>query len=764
MRRERRSPAPEEEEEGEEDLEKKRMVSESEAGDEDVLEFGHTTNCYSLFVQGAVGYFYANRHRLRGVLLASTLVAALLIIAVLFISIYDPDAATTERTTEDIFISTISTGVIREHLHALTKEPHVAGTTADYENAKYVRDRLEAYGIQDVHVETVPVLTNMPVQRVVEIVYPDNLRFQASLTEPAVPEDPLTQNPNVVPTFNGFSANGNVTADLVYVNYGREEDYALLAQQNISVSGMIAIARYGQGFRGNKAKLAEEKGAVGLLLYSDPHDDGFALGMVYPDGPWRPAESAQRGSVWEGQGDPLTPGWPSTPDGPRLDKAQAYNEDDPKMKGYSTLPKIPVQPLSWADALPLLAGLQGQIPSESWRGALNVSYAAGPGPVRVHLELEFDYSTKDIWNVVGSIRGHEEPDRLVIIGNHRDAWVYGAGDPHSGTSTMLEIARALAICVEGGWKPRRTIMFASWDGEEYGLLGSVEFVEKHAHILNAQAVAYINVDFGVKGTTKLQAKGTPNLQSLLASVVEKVSMPDGRQVREVWEDGKVGPLGATSDFMPFLQEIGIASMDLRFIDAKPLIGVYHSIYDTPFWIEHFVDPTFEFHATLGRLLGVVLMRLSGEAILPFDYNPYASLLQETIKHVQAIAPEQLAQPLAVLGKAGTQFQTQAGEVMKYIQDHRGELSRDVLGLRIVNDKLMRAERGFIEARGTLGRALLRHIVFAPALADSASGELMPTITHSVRSSDWAEAQFQILRTAQIIDSVREILRGQPSFN
>jgi len=610
-----------------------------------------------------------------------------------------------------------------------------------------------------VQIETVPVLRNMPVQRTVEIVYPDDLRFQASLREPMVAEDPNTWNPDAMPTFNGFSANGNVTAELVYVNYGNEEDYSKLAKLNISVSCKIAIARYGKGFRGNKAKLAETKGVVGFLLYSDPKEDGFALGEVYPHGPWRPAQSVQRGSVWEGQGDPLTPGWPSTPAGPRLDLAQAYDEQDPRMQGYSILPKIPIQPLSWADALPLLSGLQGAPPSDSWRGALNISYATGPGPVRVHMQLDFDYATTNIWNVRGSIKGEEEPDRLVIIGNHRDAWVYGAGDPHSGTSTMLEIARSLSLCVAGGWRPKRTIMFTSWDGEEYGIMGSVEFVEKHAEILNAQAVAYINVDFGVKGTTELQALGTPSLQNLLASVVDKVSMPDGRAVREVWESGKLGPLGATSDFMPFLQEIGVSSMDLRFIDPNPLIGVYHSNYDTPFWVENFVDPTFQFHATLGKLLGLVLIRLSSEMTLPFNYVPYAELLSVTVQDLKRITPIQLEE-FAVLDAAIQKFNDTAATLVNSINKHRTELSEDPLARRILNDQLMRAERGFIEARGTLGRALLRHIVFAPLLTDSASGELLPTIANAIQKEDWNEARFQILRTAQLVHSVSEMLQGK----
>src|SRR5687767_3283666 len=461
-------------------------------------------------------------------------------------------------------------------------------------------------------------------------------RERLTLQEAVIAADPSSSDPRIIPPFNGYSPSGDVTAPLVYVNYGLPPDYEALKKIGVDVKGKIAIARYGNSFRGVKAKVAEDQGAIGLIIYSDPADDGYSQGDVYPKGPWRPVSSAQRGSVqylFKAPGDPLTPGKPSVPGVPRL-----------KMEEATNLTRIPVQPISYGDAKRLLEPLGGPVRPRGFQGGLPFPYhVGGTDSVRVHLKTEMDYQVRKIWNVISRIDGNEEKDRWVIMGNHRDAWTFGAVDPNSGSTAMLEAGRGFGELLKSGWKPRRTILMCSWDGEEYGLLGSTEWAEHHAGELKEKAVAYINMDSAVSGPN-FGASSVPSLWRLVRGATRDIKHPNGKSVYQEWQDrareessepditsatagtdtpiaeARIGALGSGSDYTPFLQHLGITSIDMGFGGDY---GVYHSAYDSFYWMATHGDPGFKYHVLAAQLWGTVTLRLANAPGLPFNYRDYA---------------------------------------------------------------------------------------------------------------------------------------------
>ncbi|MGH9908169.1 MAG: M28 family peptidase, partial [Pyrinomonadaceae bacterium] len=486
---------------------------------------------------------------------------------------------------------------------------------------------------------------------IVEIV--GSKRERLSVKEAVIPEDPSSSSSKIIPLFNGYSPSGDVTAPLVYVNYGLPPDYEALKKLGVDVKGRIVIARYGNSFRGVKAKVAEENGAVGLIIYSDPADDGYTQGDVYPKGPWRPPDSAQRGSVqylFRYPGDPLTPGRPSTPGVPRL-----------KIEEATDLTRIPVQPISYGDARRLLEPLRGPVRPQGFQGGLPFAYhVGGTDDVRVHLKTEMDYQVRKIWNVIARIEGNEEKDRWVIMGNHRDAWTFGAVDPNSGSTAMLEAARGFGQLLKSGWKPRRTIVLCSWDGEEYGLIGSTEWVEEHATELREKAVAYLNMDAAVSGA-HFGASSVPSLWKLVRSTTRDIRDPKtGKTVYQQWQDrarearpeaemtdaetgsdakiaeARIGALGSGSDYTPFLQHLGIPSLDMGFGGDY---GVYHSAYDSFHWMSQFGDPTFAYHVAAAQLWGTVAMRLADADALQFDYTDYAREIREFLNESVKMAKQ-----------------------------------------------------------------------------------------------------------------------------
>ncbi|KAL6067592.1 Glutamate carboxypeptidase 2, variant 2 [Balamuthia mandrillaris] len=678
---------------------------------------------------------------------------------------------------------------------------------------------MEAAGIPIVEIEAIPVLLNMPLQRMVSIVSPENQAFNASLKEAVVDEDPTSSLANALPTFNGYSASGDVTGELIYVNYGRSEDFERLVNlthdENL-FRNKIVLVRYGKIFRGNKAKNAEDRGAIGCLIYSDPQDDGFVRGEVYPNGPWRPPTGVQRGTVWLGNGDPSTPGWPSTLNGPRLTEKEARGQGEGKtdrLKGFDPLPKIPVQPLSYEDALPLLKGLGGmELPKdlEDWKGGLDVPYNLGPGPVEVRIKLDFNFTVTNIWNVIGRIPGSLEKDRTIILGNHRDAWGFGAADPSMGSAVLLEVARAFGNAMKEGWKPRRNIVLASWDAEEYGLVGSMEFVERHEEKLREQVVAYLNVDVASGGTSVFEASGTRNLEELMRAITEKVSLPetvklpsakrdaeededDDDEVKQVTVKQLWTPkpnllaLGSGSDHTGFLHYLGIPSVDFTFRnDEDSYQAVYHSNYDSLYWSDHWNDPNYTRQKAIGQVWALLALRLSTEPVLPFSYLNYADQLVEMISSLSPLpseATKDMKDAYRYLNETAKRFYKTAEGVQEEIdklstaaalqQQQEAKLRlqqtpveaavKQEMERRRLNDRLIMAERAFINPQGTLGRLGLRHVLFAPSMGDSYSGQGLPTIVDPLRQGDMEEATFQMRRTAQMVEAAIEVLSDQLVF-
>jgi len=530
-----------------------------------------------------------------------------------------------EREWEAKFRAIPEPARMREAMRRLTLRPHHLGSPYGKENAEWLRAQFASYGFSAA-IERFDVLFPTPVTRVLELVSPTT--FVARLEEPALPEDPTSnQKREQLPTYNAYSADGDVTAPLVYVNYGVPADYETLERLGISVKGAIVIARYGGSWRGIKPKVAHEHGAVGALIYSDPRDDGFGAGETYPAGPFRPKDGVQRGSVMDMPtypGDPLTPDRGAVAGATRLDRAAA-----------TTIMKIPVLPISYADAQPLLAALSGPVAPPEWRGGLPITYRIGPGAARVHLKVAFDWSLKPLYNVIATLRGSTFPDEWVLRGNHHDGWVNGAEDPISGLVAELEEARALGELVKQGWQPRRTIVYAAWDGEEPGLLGSTEWAEQHQDELRQKGVLYLNTDGNGRGFLNLQ--GSHALERFANEVARDITDPEtggavGARTRAARIAGgdkeargrtdlRLGALGSGSDFTPFLQHVGLPTLNIGF-GGEDGGGIYHSIYDSFHWYTHFSDTSFAYGRALSQTAGTMVMRVAGADVLPAEFGEH----------------------------------------------------------------------------------------------------------------------------------------------
>ena len=546
---------------------------------------------------------------------------------------YSSQDAATERDWERKFRDGIAPGNIRDNMRRLSARPHHVGSPYDKDNAEWILSRFKEWGF-DAKIETFNVLFPTPKIRVVEMLQPT--RFQAKLQEPVVPSDPTSgQTSEQLPTYNAYSIDGDVTAPLVYVNYGNREDYEQLDRLGISVKGAIVIARYGSGWRGIKPKVAGEHGAIGCIIYSDPKGDGFYQGDEYPSGGWRPQYGVQRGSVMDTDypGDPLTPGVAATADAKRLSIQEA-----------KTITKIPVLPISYGDALPLLSALHGPVAPESWRGALAITYHVGPGPALVHLKVASNWDIKPLYDVIATLHGSDGGQQWVLRGNHHDAWVNGADDPISGQAAMLEEARMLGELHRQGWTPKRSIIYCAWDGEEPGLLGSVEWVEDHVDELRKHAVSYINSDSNGRGF--LFPGGTQDLQSFISGVARDIQDPEThmsvfqrshlagiakakdaeeRSAIRKLSDLPVRALGDGSDYTAFQDFAGISTLSVEFGDEDDG-DQYHSIYDDFYWYTHFADTDFSYGRALAETAGTAMMRLASADLIPVDYSPQAEAI------------------------------------------------------------------------------------------------------------------------------------------
>jgi len=670
-----------------------------------------------------------------------------------------------QRRLEEQFRSVPTPESAREHLRRLTLEPHIAGTKEDYDTAIYVRDQLRSYGLP-ADLKEYDVWLNYPkTPSVLELI--TTRRQKLNIREAVIPGDPSSSNPKITPLFNGYAASGDVTAPVVYANYGLPKDYEELKKIGVDVKGKIVIVRYGNSFRGVKAKVAEDNGAIGCIIYSDPADDGYMQGDVFPKGPWRPVASGQRGSVqylFDYPGDPLTPGRPSIPGVPRLKPEEATD-----------LTRIPVQPIAYDVARTILSQLNGPLRPGGFQGGLPFAYhVGGTSDVKLRLKTDMDYKTRKIWDVVARIDGNEEKDRWVVLGNHRDAWVFGAVDPNSGTSAMLEVGRGFGQLLKQGWKPRRSIILCSWDAEEYGLVGSTEWAEELATELKEKAVAYLNMDVAVSGAN-FSASSVPSLWKLIRATSRDVTDPKtGKSVYQQWQDharenrpeddentreARIGALGSGSDYTPFLQHLGIASTDMGFGGDY---GVYHSAYDSFYWMDHFGDPGFRYHVLAAQVWGTLAMRLADADGLSFDYTDYAAQVRDYFVDAMKIARRRnLAGSLDEKAeKAMTAAIDDFANAAERIEKSRQEAVRDSDRARLakINDALMQAERQFIDPRGLRGRAWYKHQIYAPGFYTGYAAQPLTDFRQSLDDRNSVNAKEGLERIVEAIKRATATLK------
>jgi N-acetylated-alpha-linked acidic dipeptidase len=666
---------------------------------------------------------------------------------------YSPQSAAAERATEADVISRPSPSSASAHSKFLSLQPHMAGTPAQARTRDYVVSQMKSWGLQT-EVRSYSVWMPHPVSTRVWRIAPDPIELD--LREGPIPEDTTSVAfPQVMP-FNGYGAAGDVHGELVYVNYGLIEDYAQLDSMGVSVKGKMAIARYGRSFRGIKAREAEKHGAVGLMIYSDPADDGFARGDVYPVGPMRPSQGIQRGSVMNMDGDPSTPGYPSTANAKRIPLSQM------------DVPHIPVLPISYGNAAELLRGLTGKSIPQPWQGGLPFRYHVGPGPVQARMAVTTDATTnpyKEIWDTFGIVRGSEFPDEIVMIGGHRDAWGPGAADNVSGTVSVLEAARAIAEQVKAGKRPKRTIVFATWDAEEWGLIGSTEYVEDDSLRLSRSAVAYLNQDDVAQGLN-FSGGGSPSLRALLRDVAKQVPDPSRQgSVYDVWRkranlaadslEPPMGDPGGGSDFAGFYNHLGIPIADWGF--GGPT-GVYHSAYDSYHWMSKFGDPNFEVHTAAARIGAVTLLRIANAEILPYDYVEFARTMRRFGSQVdQAIADKHLKISAAGLTTAIGRMED-AAVAFNAARDRALTAQLAPGTLKQVNASLLEVERQLTRPEGLVTRSWFRNLIFAADENNGYSTMVLPSVNEAIRLGDQAAVGQELTDLARRFDAATHALQ------
>lgn len=638
--------------------------------------------------------------------------------------------------------------------YALTREPHVAGSPAQERTRDWVIERTRSWGLES-EAKAYRVFLPWPTLVELELTAPE--RRPLELGAVVLEEDEVSALEQY-PWVNGYSGTGEADAEVVYVNYGLHEDYALLDSLGVSVEGKVVLARYGRSYRGIKSLLAEERGAVAVLIYTDPIDDGWFRGLTYPEGRYRHPSTTQLGSVMNGSGDPTTPGWASTEDAPRVDPASAV--------GFQ-LPTIPVVPISAAVAEPILAAMGGpEIPRQDWQGALPFRYRVGGEGARVRVRVEDDRETngyKTIWNTIAWVRGSELPDEWVIVGGHRDAWNAGAADNVSGTASVLAAASAIAELVRAGTPPRRTIAFATWDAEEWGLIGSVEWVEDLADELSAKAVAYLNQD-GVASGPYFGASAAPSLKRLVREVARVVPHPDGGTVYSHWMEStqtpdsaevRLGNLGGGSDFAPFYNHLGIPSAGWGFGGAG---GQYHGAFDTYDWMARFGDPGFRFHAATAQITALMALRLANAEVLPYDYVEFATEMREVVNslvfeagsaRLGAVGLQQLDAALARMGEAAEAFARSRDDFLR--TDVKAAGPGADAAIHDANRHLMQVERALTRPEGLRGRPWFRNLTFASDARNGYATIAFPGIAEAIRDRDADRARAEAADLAARVD-------------
>jgi len=719
----------------------------------------------------------------------------------LFVVIWSLDAAAQQGQAWDARFRAIPDARnIGEYVRIISARPHHLGSPYGKQTAEWILARFKEWG-WDAQIENYDVLFPTPKERLVEMVEPTT--FRLALEEPPVAVDPTSsQKAEQLPPFNAYSIDGDVTGPLIYVNYGLPSDYEELDRRGISVKGAIVIARYGASWRGIKPKVAAERGAIGCLIYSDPRDDGYFVDGVFPDGPMRSKDGVQRGSVMDMPtypGDPTTPGRGSTPGVTRLD-----------VKDVTTLTRIPVLPISYGDAQPLLAALGGTVAPMDWRGSLPITYRIGPGPARVHLKVAFDWSLKRAHNVIARLPGSTYPNEWVVRGNHHDAWVNGAQDPASGMSVELEEARALGQLVKQGWRPQRTVVYAAWDGEEQGLLGSTEWVEHHEAELRDKAVVYINTDGNGRGF--LNAGGSHALEPLVNAVAKEIEDPDTKG--SVWKrmqaraiaggpaaqrneartrsDLRISALGSGSDYSAFLQHAGVPTLNLSFAGLDDSEGIYHSIYDDYYHFTKFLDTDFVYGRALAQTVGSLVIRLADASVLPFEFTSLADTVQTYVSDLEAqlknrqtevkelnqqieegvftaiadprrqtTAPVVESVPpsinFAPLDNAASALSQAADRYKKSLEAARSRMTPDQI--RAINKGLIQSERHLTDTGGLPRRPWYRHMLYAPGFYTGYGVKTMPGVREALEQKNYAEAEREIVRVAEALTREAQLIDG-----
>jgi len=710
-----------------------------------------------------------------------------------------PQSVQAERELEARFKSQPDPARMREAMRRLSARPHHVGSPYDKDNAEWILDQFKSYG-WDAHIENFDVLFPTPVERVVELLAPTT--YKASLQETALPGDPTSnQQSEQLPSYNAYSVDGDVTGPLVFVNYGVPADYEELEQRGVSVKGAIVIAKYGGSWRGIKPKVAAEHGAVGCLIYSDPRDDGYAGGDVFPAGPMRPPQGVQRGSVADMHtypGDPLTPGVGATKSAKRLAVSQA-----------PTITKLPVLPISYGDAQPLLAALGGATVPSAWRGGLPITYRFGPGPAKVHLRVKSDWSLKTLYDVIAKLPGTTEADQWIIRGNHHDAWVNGAQDPISGLVAELEEARAMGALYKQGWRPKRTIIYAAWDGEEPGLLGSTEWVEAHADELKAHAVAYLNSDTNSRGY--LDVEGSHSLEKFVNGVAMDVEdpesgasswkrlqasrilngSPESRHDARDREDLRISALGSGSDYSSFIDHLGIASLNLGY-GGEDEGGIYHSIYDDFYWFTHFSDSAFVYERALAQAAGIAVLRLANADLLPFAFTNLAETVQGYVKDLQSLRDkraEQIAERNKQIEEGLFKFTSDPRDPVtaprrqqpapqlnfapllnaldslnhsasRYDRAYNSAVAAGRSGIaKNVNERLVQSERALTSTEGLKNRPWYVHMLYAPGFYTGYGVKTIPGVREAIEQGQWQDADKEIVRAAAAIEREATLISG-----
>jgi N-acetylated-alpha-linked acidic dipeptidase len=718
---------------------------------------------------------------------------------------YSPRASQSEHEWEAKFRAIPDPANLREYMQRLSARPHHVGSPYDKDNAEWILAHFKEWGL-DAHIERFDVLFPTPKVRVLEMLAP--IKFTAKLEEPALAIDPTSnQKSEQLPTYNAYSIDGDVTGPLVFVNYGLPEDYEKLDRLGISVKGAIVIAKYLHSWRGVKPKIAAEHGAIGCLIYSEPQDDGYTRDNVFPQGPMRNQDGVQRGSVMDfasaSPGDPLTPGVGATPDAKRL-----------ALKDAKSLTKIPVLPISYGDAQPLLAALAGPMAPDEWRGTLPIPYHVGPGPAQVHLKLAFNWDIKPVYDVIAKIPGSVAPDEWIIRGNHHDAWVNGAEDPTAGQVALLEEARALSLLLKQGWKPRRTIIYTAWDGEEPMLLGSTEWAETHADELREHAAVYINSDTNDRGIFNMG--GSHSLEQFINGIARDIEDPETKMT--VWQraqlsaiagaksaddrkelrqrtDLRIEALGSGTDFTAYLDHLGIASLNLGF-GGEDEQGIYHSIYDDFYWYTHFSDTDFVYGRAMSQTIGTSVMRLADAEVLPFDFVDFADTVgiytkdleklladkqNETRERNQEIdeglfkatfdprrptvAPVKEEIPphlnFAPMENAVDSLTRSGKHYQQALAAKQASLGDDAVAAKLgaLNHELIESERRLTNADGLPRRPWYRHLLYAPGVYTGYGVKTVPGVREAIEQKNYVEAEHEIARVAKALEDESALIES-----